>query len=241
MSAHAGVAILGYHDGAAGQVASWFEAVTGETIACFVHESPEPLTIDAEVENRKRVSQRVEYAGRESFMGRPLIVSLDWLEELARRGVGKVLPLTPDNRTRLAQIAACRDAGLDLVSAIHPTATVLPEAVIEPGVWINAGSLIGYKAQVAAGVIVNTGAQIDHHNVLEACCQIDPGVVTAGFVTVRSCAHVHAGAVIINRCEIAEDAVVGAGAVVIGYVPAKATVVGVPAKPVLKPGQGRPG
>lgn len=225
------VAILGYHDGAAGQVAAWLESATGLRIACFVDESAEPLVVDADAESRRRVSQRVEYPSPDSFAGRPLVVALDWAERLADAGIRRAVPVTPDNRARLAQVHACAAQGIELVSAIHPTATVLDGATIEPGAWINAGCIVGFKAEVAAGAILNTGVHVDHHNVVEPCAQLDPGVVTAGFVTLRECCHVHTGAVIINRIEIGADAVVGAGAVVIEDVPAQTTVVGVPARP----------
>ena len=228
------VAVLGFQDGAAGQVETWFEQVTGYRIACFVHESAEQLNIDPVAENKKRVSQRLEYPKPDSFKGRPLIVSMNWLDELERRGIRKVLPLTPGNRDRLRQIEQCRKRGLELVSAIHSTVTVLADAVISPGVWINAKSLIGYRSEIAAGVIINTGAQIDHHNVLETCCQVDPGVVTAGNVTLRSCCHVHTGAVLINRVEIGSDAIIGAGAVVIENIPPHTTAVGVPARVIKR-------
>jgi len=224
------VAILGFHDGAAGQVEAWFEDVTGFHLACFVHEAPVPLEVDAEGENKKRISQRTEFPVGGMFKGRPLIVALDWADQLERAGIGKVLPLTPDNRERHRQIEACRRRGFELVSAIHPTAIILDDAKIAPGVWINAGSMIGYKAEIEAGVIVNSGAQIDHHNVLRACCQVDPGVVTAGFVALGDCSHIHTGAVIINRVEIGADAVIGAGSVVLENIPAGCTAVGVPAK-----------
>lgn len=226
----ADVAVLGFHDGSAGQIEAWFEDVTGYQIACFVLESQGPFNVDVESENRKRVSQRTEYPTPNTFKNRPFIVSLDWVEQLKRLGIYKVLPLTPNNRDRLRQIELCREHGFELVSAIHPTVTILAEARIEPGVWINAGSLIGYKAEIEAGVLIETGAQINHHNVLERCCQVDPGVVTAGYVTLRECSYVHTGASVINRIEIGQDAIVGAGAVVIDDVPPRCTVVGVPAK-----------
>ncbi len=224
------VAVLGFHDGSAGQIETWFEEVTGFHIACFVHESAEPLKVDVEAENRKRVSQRTEFPTPNTFKGKPLIVSPHWVERLKNLGIRKVLPLTPDNRDRLRQIDACREDSLELVSAIHPTVTILPGATVEPGVWVNAGSIIGYKAEIEAGVLINTGAQIDHHNVLKRCCQVDPGVVTAGNVTLWECCHVHTGATIINRIEIGEDAIIGAGAVVIDDIPPRSTAVGVPAK-----------
>lgn len=224
------VAVLGFHDGSAGQVATWFEEVTGCHIACFVHEADRPLEIDVVAENKKRVSQRTEFPARATFKGRPFIVAPNWLEQLLELKIGKVLLLTPDNKTRFKQLESCRQHGLELVSAIHPTVTILPEAIIERGVWINAGCIIGYKAEIAAGVLINTGSQVDHHNILKSCCQIDPGVVTAGNVTLHERCHVHTGCTIINRIEIGYDAIIGAGAVVIKNIPPSCTAVGVPAR-----------
>lgn len=228
------VAVLGFHEGIAGQVAEWFEEATGYTIACFVEEGDEPIIIDVEAENRKRVSQRMEYPTRDSFKGRPFLVCRDWPERLEALGIRKVVPLTAANDRRLAQIERCRQAGLELVSAIHPSAIVLDQAIVAPGCWIAARAVVGYKAELAPGVMLNTGAQVDHHNVLEACCRLDPAVITAGHVTVRSLAHIHTGAVVINRIGIGSGAVVGAGAVVIRDVPPGATVVGVPAAPIKR-------
>jgi sugar O-acyltransferase (sialic acid O-acetyltransferase NeuD family) len=230
------VAVLGFHDGSAGQVASWFEEVTGYHIACFVHEASEPLNIDVAAENRKRVTTRMEYPTGTAFKGRPFIVANDWVHRLTQLGIRRVLPLTPNNAERLKQILKCREAGMELVSAVHPTVTILAGATIAPGVWINAGSVIGYKSEIEPGVLINTGVQIDHHNVLKECCQVDPGVVTAGSVTLWECSHVHTGATIINRIEIGREAVIGAGAVVIRDIPARCTAVGVPARVIKEHG-----
>ena len=218
------VAVLGFHDGNAGQVETWFESATGLHLACFVHPEAEPPNVDAAAENRRRVSQRTNFPTRDSFKGRPLLTAVDWPVRLLALGIRRVVPLLSNNRERLRAIALARVHGLELVSAIHPSVLVLSGAIIEPGVWINAGSIIGYNAEI------NTGVQLDHHNVLETCCQVDPGVVTAGNVTLRECCHVHTGTTIINRIEIGADAIVGAGAVVIAAVPPRCTVVGVPAR-----------
>jgi sugar O-acyltransferase (sialic acid O-acetyltransferase NeuD family) len=233
------VAVLGFHDGSAGQIEEWFEETTGYHIACFVHEAAEPFDIDVAAENMKRVTKLMEYPTRNSFKGRPFIVALNWLEKLERIGINKILPLTPDNNERRKQIQACRLRGMELVSAIHPSVQILAGAIIAPGVWINAGSLVGYKVEIESGVLINTGVQIDHHNVLKECCQLDPGVVTAGNVTMWECSHVHTAATVINRIEIGEGAIVGAGAVVINNIPPYCTAAGVPAK-VIRCGTAQP-
>ena len=228
------VAVLGFHEGNAGQTETWFEEATGYHIACFVHEAAKPLEIDVESENQKRVSQRMEYPTSESFKGRPLITSLDWIDQLKSLGIQKVLPLTSNNVDRFNQIMACGQHGFELVSAIHPSVTVLSGATIEPGVWINAGSMIGYKAEIESGSFINTGTQVDHHNVLKRCCSLDPGVVTAGNVTIRERCYIHTGVTIINRVEIGEDSIIGAGAVAISDIPSHCTAVGVPAKVIKR-------
>ena len=224
------VAVLGFHDGSAGQTDTWFEYATGLHFACFVLESVDPFVVDVKGENKKRTSQRTAFPTSDTFLDRPFIVAQDWPERLKQLGIRKVLPLTPDNRERLNQIETCHEYGFELVSAIHPTVTILSGATIEPGVWINARSIIGYKAEIESGVLINTGVQIDHHNVLKRCCQVDPGVVTAGYVTLWERSHVHTGATIINRIQIKEDAVIGAGATVIEDIPPRCTAVGVPAR-----------
>jgi len=226
------VAILSFFDGDAGQIETWFEESTGYRIDCFVLESQAPFTVDAAKENSRRVSQRVVYPANGLYKGRPFIVAMDWMEQLKDRGVRKVLPITPDSRTRFRQINQLLANGFELVSAIHPSVMVLADAIINPGVWINAGALVGYRTELEPGVIINTKAQLDHHNVLKRCSTVDPGVVTAGFVTLWECSRIHTNATLINRIEVGADAIVGAGAVVIQNVPPACTVVGVPAKVV---------
>jgi sugar O-acyltransferase (sialic acid O-acetyltransferase NeuD family) len=224
------VAVLGFHDGNAGQVEEWFEEVTGYQIDCFVVERDGPIIIDSAAENKKRFSQKMSYPEGDAFKGHPLICRLDWMEVLKGRGVYKILPLESYNNQRFALMAKARAAGFEFVSAIHPTVTILNQAEIEPGVWINAKSVIGYKAEIKAGVMINTGVIIEHHNVLETCCQVDPGATFGGNVTLRARSHVHMHATIINRIEIGEDAEVGAGAMVRQDIPSKTCYVGVPAK-----------
>lgn len=221
--------MIGHFDGLVGQLEGWFEETTGCEIACYVYEG-ESFHVDVEAENKKRTCQTTDFPVDHVLKGKPFIVSQDWLGELKKAGINKVLPLNPNNRERARQIKTCLDNGLQLVSAIHPSVTILPNAKIGEGVWIHAGSLIGYKVEIETGVMINTRVQIDHHSVIQHCSQLDPGVATASYVTCRPCCHVHLRATIINRCEIGEDAIIGAGTVVIRDIPARCTAVGVPAR-----------
>ena len=224
------LAIIGYHDGAAGQVETWLEDVTDYDIDCFVVTSDEFIEPDVEVENRKRASKRTAFPINGILKGYPLIASYSWVDMLRKRKIESVLSLEPDNSMRRQQIEIIESSGFELATAIHPSALIMHDAIVEKGSWINAGAVIGYKAEIHKGVIINTGAQIDHHNVIEECAQVDPGAVTAGNVCIRSMAHIHTGAILINKVEIGEGAVIGAGAVVIGNINPYTVAVGNPAR-----------
>ena len=227
------IAVLGYHSGSAGQTETWLEKVTGYHIACFVHETDEHqwTGVDPQKANEGRVSKRMDFPTKDSFKGRPLIASINWIDHLKRLGINKVLPLTQGNRLRLRQIKDCLQNGIELITAIHPTVIVMPEVMIEPGVWISAGSIIGYKSEIQAGTMIGPSRVIiGQHNVIERCTEIQPGTTLTGNVTVRECATIHAGVTVIPRVEIGHDAIVGAGAVGIENVPINRTVVGVPAR-----------
>ncbi|RTY34601.1 hypothetical protein EKD02_09745 [Chlorobium phaeovibrioides] len=186
--------------------------------------------LDVEKENLKRLCKTTSFPHNGLFKGHPVIVSANWLEIITKMGVTKILSLEPNNQQRKKQIDLIKTTNLQLVSAIHPTALILPYAQIDDGVWINSGCIVGYKAEIRSGVFLNTGVNIDHHNVLQECCQVDPGVVTAGNVVLGECCHIHTGAVLINRIQIGANSIVGAGAVVLKDIQENCTAVGVPAK-----------
>jgi sugar O-acyltransferase (sialic acid O-acetyltransferase NeuD family) len=227
------VAVIGFHDGLAGQVETWFEKYSGYHIACFIHEA-ESLFVNIEEENRKRVSQRMDYPQNSTFKGKPLIVSLNWIEELKKLGINKVLPLNSDNKQRFHQITKCIENNIELVSAIHPTSLIMDTAILGKGICILCNCFVGYKAEIYDGVIINTGSQVDHHDVLKMCSQLDPGTVLAGNVTLEEKAHVRMGVTIINRITIGEGSVIGAGSLVLKNIPPNVIAYGHPAR-VIRP------
>lgn len=102
-------------------------------------------------------------------------------------------------------------------------------------------------AQVSIGdpVVVEPGVYIAHgHVVVDGLVEIGPGVVLFPFVTIGLRAgdirgarierdvHVGTGAKIIGGVHVGAGARIGANAVVVDDVPAGATVVGAPARPV---------
>lgn len=134
--------------------------------------------------------------------------------------------------TRLALGARAEAAHLPLATVVHPSAVVSPAAVIGAGSCLCAGAVVGPGARLGRQVIVNTGATVDHDCVLEDGAWVAPGVTTAGAVRIGRLAYVSTGAVLVAGVSVGDGAVVGAGAVVVKPVPARAVVLGVPARVV---------
>ena len=221
------VAIVGWHDGAAGQIHAWLEETHDYHIACFVNPSAKPLEIDAS--KIQRDATQFSYPTVDSFKDRALINSVNWAEVVANLGIKNVLVTTDDPHERFEQINLAKKIGLHLINAIHPTAVIMEDVILHDNIILYPRTFVGYRAELFSGVIV-TSAHLEHHNVIRECAMIDPGVVFAGNVTIGAFTRVHTGTVIKNRIRVGENSILGAGTVIINDVPDNVTVVGVPGK-----------
>lgn len=173
-----------------------------------------------------------ELWGKE-VLGVPVLGSDDLLVELHQRGVdhafiglgtvGKVGP-----RRQLYEKA--RGAGLQIVAAIHPRATIAASVELGHGPTIMAGAVLNAATRIGDDVIVNTGAIVEHDCILENHVHVASGARLAGTVIVGEGAHIGAGATVRQCISIGRGAVIGAGAVVVKDVEAETVVVGVPAR-----------
>lgn len=117
---------------------------------------------------------------------------------------------------------------------IHPHASVSRYAKIGAGSVVFAGAVINADADIGQGVILNTNCTVDHDCTIGSFSHISPGANLAGGVCVGSNAWLGIGAVVKQLVTVGSDAVVGMGAVVTKDVPAGVTVVGNPARPLVK-------
>ena len=137
--------------------------------------------------------------------------------------------------TRLEKYRALAGAGFALPVLQHPGAVVSTYAQVGAGSVLMAGSVVNVDAHIGAVCIINTGATVDHDCVLGHGVHIAPGVHVSGGVTIGEGAWVGVGACVRQGIHIGAGAMVGAGAVVVRDVAAGTTVVGNPARPLLKP------
>jgi acetyltransferase EpsM len=154
-----------------------------------------------------------------------------WVDELAAfepdlRAVPAIG--SPARRGLVERIAAERG----LATAVHPSAVVARTATLDDGVVLFPGTIVAARSRIGSDTIVNRGATVGHHTTIGAHGFLGPGAIVAGGVTIGAGVRIGLGALVRDDLTIGDGATVGMGAVCLHDVPAGATVVGNPARPL---------
>jgi UDP-perosamine 4-acetyltransferase len=152
------------------------------------------------------------------------------LQKLRMQKIRGAIIAIGDNRVRASYARLVMDAKLELINAIHPSATVSPSAVLGKNIVVAARATICTEAKIGDSVIANTGCVIDHECEVGESSHICPGALLAGRVRVGAGAFIGIGATILPCLSVGSHAIIGAGATVIRDVADGATVVGTPAR-----------
>lgn len=140
-----------------------------------------------------------------------------------------------DNKMRKEIAGKVTNPKIISPSLIHPS-VIMDEIEVDLGVGsiIAAGNILTTDIKIGKHCIVNLGCTIGHDLVMDDFCAIMPGVHLSGNIKVEEGVLVGTGARILQNLTIEKQSTIGAGAVVIENVYEGDTVVGVPAKSVLK-------
>lgn len=125
--------------------------------------------------------------------------------------------------------------GFELCTIIHPSAIIAKDVFIDIGTVLMAGTVVNTSSKIGRFCIINTSSSIDHDCIIGEAVHICPGAKLAGDVHIGDRSWVGINSCIIEGRKIGNDCLIGAGACVIKDVPPGLTVVGVPAKPLIKP------
>jgi acetyltransferase-like isoleucine patch superfamily enzyme len=173
---------------------------------------------------------------------------------LARSSTASTAPLEPlvvgDAAVICCGAVVFAGASIGAGAIIGDQAYVRERASIGAGTVIGRGSCVDNDVVVGARVKVQTDVYLTAYSVVEDDVFVGPGVCTTNDdtmsrhsreyrlrgATLRRACRVGGGAVLTPGVEIGEEAFVAAGAVVTRDVPARAVVVGVPARVVREVG-----
>jgi sugar O-acyltransferase (sialic acid O-acetyltransferase NeuD family) len=143
-----------------------------------------------------------------------------------------LLPAIANPETKLRLCRGIRARGGRFATLIHPS------VIVGPGCRIGAGCVLCPRAVLTTNVTVGDFVAI---NISSACGHdsvLGDGVTVSSFADITGAVRLGEGvfvgshASVLPRVEAGDFAVIGAGSAVIRKVPARATVMGVPAKQV---------
>lgn len=220
------IAIVGWHEGLAGQIDSWFKSAYGLNVKMFI--SPDDSS--SEAVSITRANSKFSTPSGGMFKGKRLIIDPFWYLHLKELAIEAVVVAISDPLMRISQIENAKKHKINLLNAIHPSSIIDIEATIGLGVILGAGVIVGYKCEISDGVVINTGTQIDHHNVIEKGVTIDPGCVFAGNVLIQEFSSIHTGVKIINNINVGAHAEIGAGSLVLNDIEPHSLNYGSPSK-----------
>lgn len=169
-----------------------------------------------------------------AFFGHAILGTRCDLLRLHEGGIDWAIPAVGDNEVRLCLLHVLEEAGFNMAVIVHPSAVVAASVQLGLGTFVAASSTINPACKIGRGCIINTGATVDHDCQINDGVHIAPGVNLCGYVHVGELTLVGVGASVLPGVRIGRKCRVGGGAAVTENVADGMTVVGVPARVVLR-------
>ncbi|SHJ45163.1 acetyltransferase [Pseudobutyrivibrio xylanivorans] len=122
------------------------------------------------------------------------------------------------------------DVGCNVVTLVHPSATVAYDVTVGRGTVVMAGAVIESGTVIGHGCIINTSASVGSDNEIDDYTHISVGSTLGNKVCVESKSWVGIGAKVSDEVKICSGAVIGAGTNVTEDIIEDGIYVGAPAK-----------
>lgn len=124
--------------------------------------------------------------------------------------------------------------GLTTTILISSRSYVAGSVVLAPGAVVYPGAMLSTNVQLGRHALINFCASLSHDTALGDYCTVGPNAALAGSVIGEDRVVIGAGATILPGVRLGQGSMVGAGAVVTTDVAPSTTVVGVPARVLMR-------
>jgi sugar O-acyltransferase (sialic acid O-acetyltransferase NeuD family) len=175
------------------------------------------------------VDDRADLGGA-NVLGLPVCGNGQWLQQEAEKMPVAVALGIGDNFVRQQVAEQCFAWGAELVTVVHPTASVSASVRLGPGTVVMAQVAINPDSRIGRGAIVNTSASVDHDVEIGDFAHVAPNASMGGASRLGTLSQLGIGAVIIHGVGVGARSMVGAGAVVVSDIPDGVVAFGVPAR-----------
>ncbi|ASK89164.1 acetyltransferase [Sphingorhabdus sp. SMR4y] len=160
---------------------------------------------------------------------------VDWTAFLERKNRDKAVSIAiADSQTRQRLADKCAAADIPLVEARAASVVQMDEVAIGPGACLSPFVTLTSNISIGRCFHANLYSYVEHDCVVADYVTFAPGAKANGNVTIGEHAYIGSGAIVRQGISIGAGATVGMGAVVTRDVAAGETVVGNPARPLIK-------
>lgn len=160
---------------------------------------------------------------------------LGWTEFLERQSNEKAVSIAiAASKVRETLAEKCNAAKVPLIEARAASVVQMDDVAIDEGACLSPFVTLTSNIRIGRCFHANLYSYVEHDCVIGDFVTFGPGAKVNGNVTIGDHAYIGSGAVLRQGVAIGAGATVGMGAVVTRDVPPGATVVGNPAKPLIK-------